>query len=160
MGRTPRLEKGRGLEILGIDGLRPWPGLARRTLVLVKLIIIAAILSLVIGAGWRASAAIYDAGYEKAELVQAEALDALKDEIARKAVEDWRAAQDVAGGEIDTEIRIVEKIRIVEREIPKIIEKIVEVKPDCADLPELGRLFTEQAEAANSRQADPAEDPG
>ncbi len=56
-------------------------------------------------------------------------------------------AKDV--GEV--EVQIVERIRVVEREIPRVIEKIVEVKPECASLPELGRLFTAQAQAANNQ---------
>ena len=48
--------------------------------------------------------------------------------------------------------------RVVEREIPKIIEKIVFVKPECTDLPEFGSLLSLQVEASNSRQAGISED--
>lgn len=125
-----------------------------------KLLLIAVILGMTITAGWKAAAAIDQAAYERAELDFREGLDAIKDKAAQDAVNDWKAAQAIAGDETDVEIRIVEKIRIVEREIPKIIEEIVYLKPECAVLPKLGVVFSTQAEASNSRSADITEDPG
>ncbi len=127
---------------------------------MIKLGLIALILGLVIGAGYKTFAAIDQAAYERAQLHFREGLDAIKDKAAEDAVDDWRAAQAVAGSETDVEIRIVEKIRIVEREVPKIIEKIIELKPECAVLPDFGILLSTQAEASNHRSADIAEDPG
>ena len=125
-----------------------------------KLAVIAIILSLGITAGWKASASIYESGYERAELHFQEGLAGIKDRAAKDAVDDGRAAQVIAGDATDVEIRIVETIRIVEREIPKYIDRIIEIKPDCADLPELGILFSAQAEASNSRSGSIAADPG
>ena len=127
---------------------------------MVRLILVAFILTAVITAGWKTYAAVDQAGYARAELHFREGLDAIKEQAALDALDDYRAAQAIAGTEIDDEIQIEEKIRIVEREVPKIIEKIVEVKPECSDLPELGVLFSAQAEASNSRTADPADDSG
>lgn len=125
-----------------------------------KLLLIALILGTVLGAGYKTYAAIDQAAYDRAQLDFREGLDAIKDKAAADAVDDWKAARAIAGDETDVEIRIVEKIRIVEREIPKIIEKIVLLKPECAVLPDLGILFSTQAEASNNRPADIAEDPG
>lgn len=125
-----------------------------------RLLLIAVILGMLMGAAWKAYAAIDQAAYERAQLHFATGLAEIKDKAAKDAVNDWKAAQAIAGTETDVEIRIVEKIRIVEREVPKIIEKIVLLKPECAVLPELGSLFSDQAAASNSRSADIAEDPG
>ena len=125
-----------------------------------KLVLIAFILSVLLASAWKAHALIDQAGYERAELHFQEGLAGIKDQAAKDAVDDWRAAQVIAGDATDVEIRIVETIRIVEREIPKYIDRIIEIKPDCADLPELGILFSAQAEASNSRSGSIAADPG
>ncbi|MEE9158964.1 MAG: hypothetical protein V3U60_11320 [Gammaproteobacteria bacterium] len=127
---------------------------------MVRLALIAFILTAVITAGWKTYAAIDQAAYTRAELDFREGLDAIKEKAAEDALDDYKAAQAVAGAQIDDEIQIEEKIRIVEREVPKIIEKIVEIKPECSNLPELGVLFSAQAEASNSRAADLADDSG
>lgn len=127
---------------------------------MIRLALIAFIVTAVLAGAYTAYSAIDEAGYARAELHFREGLDAIKEKAAQDAVDDWKAAQAVAGVAIDDEIQIEEKIRIIEREVPKYIEKIVEVKPECSDLPELGVLFSAQAEASNSRSADIAEDPG
>ncbi len=127
---------------------------------MMRLGLIALIIGLLIGAGYKTYAAIDQSAYERAQLHFTTGLAAIKDKAAKDAVQDWRAAQAIAGDETDVEIRIVEKIRIVEREVPKIIEKIVLLKPECAVLPELGRLFSDQAAASNHRSPSIAEDPG
>lgn len=125
-----------------------------------RMLLIALILGMLIGAAYKTYAAIDQAAYERAQLQFREGLDAIKDKAAEDAVDDWRAAQVVAGSETDVEIRIVERVRIIEREVPKIIEKIVLLKPECAVLPDFGILLSTQAEASNSREANIAEDPG
>ena len=127
---------------------------------MIRLGIIFGIICVLSAGAWKAYAAIDEAGYVRAELEFREGLAAIKDKAAADAVDDYRAAQAIAGEAIDAEIQIVETIRIVEREIPKYIDRIVEVKPECADLPEFGRLLSLQAEASNSRAGAIAPDPG
>ena len=127
---------------------------------MMRLGIILGIIVVLFGAGKWTHAKIDQEGYERAELHFQEGLAGIKDRAAKDAVDDWRAAQVIAGDATDVEIRIVETIRIVEREIPKYIDRIIEIKPDCADLPELGILFSAQAEASNSRSGSIAADPG
>lgn len=127
---------------------------------MIKLGIILAISTLFIGAGWKALASAEQAGYDRAGIEFAEALDVVRVNAAQDVADNWRAAQVIAGAETDIEIQIVETIRIVEREIPTYIDRIVEVKPECADLPELGSLFSIQAEASNNRSSGIAADPG
>jgi len=126
----------------------------------VKIVAILLILSALTAAGFKAYGMAQQSGRDAAELEFALSLDAIKTKAAEDAVRDWKAAQVIAGETTDAEIRIVEKIRVVEREIPKIIERIVEVKPECSDLPELGVLFSQQAEISNSRADRNTEDPG
>lgn len=125
-----------------------------------RLGIILGIIVVLSASAWKAHAIIDQAGYDRAELEFREGLDVIKDKAAQDAVDDWRAAQAIAGASTDAEIEIVETIRIIEREVPKYIERIVEVKPECADLPELGSLFSAQAKASNSRSGGIAEDSG
>jgi len=75
----------------------------------VKLIVIAVILSALLGSAWKAYALIDQAAYERAELDFREGLAAIKDEAAKQAVEDWKSAQEIAGDATDTEIKIVGK---------------------------------------------------
>ncbi len=132
-------------------------GLALR---MIKLGIILAIITVLLGAAWKALASAEQAGYDRAGIEFAEALDNVRTNAAEDVADNWRAALAIAGAETDVEIQIVETIRIVEREIPKYIDRIIEVKPECADLPELGSLFSVQAEASNNRSSGIAADPG
>ena len=127
---------------------------------MIKLGIILAIITVLLGAAWKALASAEQAGYDRAGVEFAEALDVVRANAAQDVEDNWRAAQVIAGAETDIEIQIVEKIRIVEREIPTYIERIVEVKPECRDLPELGSLFSIQAAASNNRSSSVAADPG
>lgn len=126
----------------------------------VRLGIILAIITVVLGSGWKAYAMIDRAGYDRATVEYQAEIAVIRAEAAQDVADNWRVAQAIAGAETDDEIRIVEKIRTVERDVPIYIEKIVEVKPECADLPELGGLFSIQAEAANNRSSGLAPDTG
>ncbi len=127
---------------------------------MIKLGIILAIITVLLGAAWKALASAEQAGYDRAGIEFSVALDNVRAQAAEDVADNWRAAQAIAGTETDVEIQIVEKIRILEREIPTYIERIVEVKPECSDLPELGSLFSIQAEASNNRSGSVAPDTG
>jgi len=127
---------------------------------MIRLAIILAIITILLGAAWKAYAVIDQAGYDRAQVEYGQAIDEIRAQAAQDVEDNWRVAQAIAGTETDIEIQIVEKIRIVEREIPTYIDRIVQVKPGCRDLPELGSLFSIQAEASNNRSAGTATDPG
>ncbi len=100
---------------------------------------------------WRVHANAYQAGYEDKDQEWRDVLELEAEQAAANKKEDEAHSENVATEESEKEIQIVEKIRVVEREVPKIIEKIITVKPECAVLPELGFVFSQQAEASNSQ---------
>lgn len=115
-----------------------------------KIYIYAALAVLIISTITFASHKIYHAGYDKRDSeVQAEIIAA--QEKARKEEEErWRETVAAAEAQIVIEERIVEKIREVEIEIPKVVEKIVTVSPECANLgTDYARLLNDQVRAAN-----------
>lgn len=119
-----------------------------------------AIIALVIGAAGAAAKSIHSSGYNKRDReVQQDILVA--QETARQDEEaKWKATVAAAEGQIVIEERIVEKIREVEIEIPKVVERIVTVTPECADLgPDYARLLNDQVRAANRIQSSEAADP-
>ena len=92
---------------------------------------------------------IYQNGYNEAELkwrtAQQAAIDAAVAENARV----WEIAVEEAAANIKTETVIEERIRYVDREVPKIVEKFV--IPECRDLgPDIQRLFNDAITAASS----------
>jgi len=92
--------------------------------------------------------AIYDAGWNAAVTSQEAEIEAVREEIREEEKVKWTAIVDAAEGTIVIEERIVERVRVVEKEVPKIIEKIVTVHPECSSLPELAGLFSSQARAS------------
>ena len=113
-----------------------------------------AIFILLVAATGAAAKYIHSAGYNKRDQeVQQDILDA--QESARKDEEaKWRDTVAAAEGQIVIEEKIVEKIRVVEKEIPRIVREIVEVKPECADLGDgFAGLYNDQVRAANSVQS-------
>ena len=88
----------------------------------------------------------YDAGYAAAVVEVEHQYQAAKDAAIKKRDEHWKAIVEQAEGQIVIEERIVEVIREVEVEIPRVVERIVEVAPECADLgDEFAGLLTQQA---------------
>ena len=85
------------------------------------------------GAKW-AHSAIWNAGWNAAIVEQTEAIRDAQDEAVAKARTEWENTAVIAETEIVIEERIVEVVRVIEKEIPKIVERIVEIAPDCADL--------------------------
>lgn len=100
------------------------------------------------------------AGYNKRDLeVNKEILAALeqqRDELQQH----WMKVVLATEAQIVVEEKIVEKIREVEVEIPTVVERIVEVKPECADLGDayVG-LLNNQVRAGNGIQVAAAADP-
>lgn len=95
----------------------------------------------------------YDAGYGKRDQETQQEIIEAQVEAERQRDEVWAAAVKAAQEQIRTEEVIVEKIREVEVEIPTVVEKIVEVHPECRDLgPDYAGLLNHQVRAANSLQ--------
>jgi len=120
-------------------------------------VILAGIIAGAIGTGLRWA---YTSGYDKRDQeVQQDIIDA--QETARADEEaKWKDTVAAAEATIVVEERIVEKIRVVEREIPKVVERIVEVTPECADLgPDFAGLLNDQIRASNGLQS-PEAPPG
>ena len=113
-----------------------------------------AIATLFIGAAGVSAKTIHSAGYNKRDQeVQQDILEA--QETARQAEENkWAQTVAEAEGTVVIEERIVETIREVEIEIPTVVDRIVEVSPECADLgPDFASLLNNQVRAANRVQS-------
>lgn len=96
---------------------------------------------------------IYDAGYNAAELKWQTAQQAAINEAVDAAREQWEAASDAAEENIRVETEIVERVRIVEREVPRIVREVV--PGECRDLgPDIQRLFNDAITASSPTPAD------
>ena len=119
-----------------------------------------AIFVLLVTAAGAAAKSIHSAGYNKRDqevqqdIIEAQ-LQAEKDAEAR-----WSASVVAATQAIRVEERIIEQIREVEIEVPTVVERIVEVTPECADLGDAyAGLLNNQIRAGNGIQiATPADD--
>lgn len=115
-----------------------------------------------IAAATAGTKAIYDAGFNAATVAQdAEIRKAERDAVA-KARQEWENTTEIAAAEIVVEERIVERVRIVEKQIPQIVERIVTVAPECSDLgPDFAGLLNAQvgsgSDRSNSGAASPPE---
>jgi len=85
------------------------------------------------GAKW-AHSAVYDSGWNAAVVKQVELIREAQDEAVAKALTEWQNTAALAERNIVVEEKIVEVIRVVEKEIPTIVERIVEITPECNDL--------------------------
>lgn len=121
-----------------------------------KLYVIAGLaIALMLFAYW-AHGKVYDSGYADATAAQQKLAIEEQNKAIEQARVEWELTAAAGEREIIIEERIVEKIRVVEREIPTVVERIVEVTPECADLgPDFLGLFNAAISASNS-----GEDPG
>jgi len=119
--------------------------------------ILGAITALLAFAKW-AHGEIYQAGYNDAELRwQAAQQQAINDAVA-EARRNTALAYAAAMENIEREVEIVERVRVVEREVPKIVERVV--VPECRDLgPDIQRVWNDAIRAANNLSGQTADDP-
>jgi len=97
---------------------------------------------------------IYQNGYNEAELKWRTAQQEAIDEAVADARRDTALVYAEAMRNIENETEIIERIRVVEREVPKIVKEYV--IPECRDLgPDIQRVFND-AIAAASGQSLPA----
>jgi len=116
-----------------------------------------AALTALLGSAWVAYDRIYDSGYDAARVkYQSEKLHAIELALAAARAQ-WAESQEAAEVQIVVEEKIVERIRVVEREVPKIVEKFVPA--ECHDLgPDIRRLFNDAIRAGNSDEGSDSAD--
>ena len=119
-----------------------------------------AIVVLVVGVATAAAKSIHSAGYNKRDQeVQQDIIDA-QQLAAEQAEARWSASVVAATEAIRVEERIVEQIREVEILVPTIVDRIVTVTPECADLgPAYAGLLNDQVRAGNGIQIAAPTDP-
>ena len=101
-----------------------------------------------------AYSAVYNSGFGAAQIqFQQMAIEQQNDAIEAARLR-WEADQEAAGKQIVVEERIVERIKIVREEIPMVVERIVEITPECSDLgPDFLGLYNAAINASNSGSA-------
>lgn len=85
------------------------------------------------GAKW-AHSTIWNSGWNAAVVEQTALIQTAREDAVAKALTEWQNTAVIAETEIVIEERIVEVIRVIEKEIPVIVERIVTVTPECSDL--------------------------
>lgn len=116
----------------------------------------------VIGAIGGVYAKGHAAGYNKRDLEAQKEIVQAQVDSAENLLASFEAGQAATEATIVVEEKIVEKIREVEVEVPTVVEQIVEVTPECADLGDAyAGLLNNQVSAGNGIQiaapADPAD---
>lgn len=76
----------------------------------------------------------WQSGYDAAQLEVSRGIQARIDAAVERERQQWENLTEIAEDTMTAEIQIVEVERIVEREIPVVVEKIVERTPECSDL--------------------------
>lgn len=115
----------------------------------VRVWLIAGGLAAAVGSAWVAYNKIYQAGYDAAQVkYQTEQLRAVEDALASARAE-WEVSRAAGEAEVIVEEKIVERVRVVEREVPRVVERVV--RAECRDLgPDVQRLFNDAIRAGGS----------
>ena len=101
---------------------------------------------------------IYDAGWNAAVIEQRNVIIEKQQEAVAAARLEWEATAEIAEAQVIVEEKIVEVVRTVEKEIPKVVERIVTVAPECSDLGDgFARLLNDQARAGVGGENDSAD---
>lgn len=99
-------------------------------------------------------------GYDKRNLEVMQDIEEAREQERKDRDAHWRSVVDATEAQIVIEERIVEKIREVEIEVPTVVERIVEVKPECADLGDAyAGVLNNQVRAGNGIQIAAPTDP-
>jgi len=99
---------------------------------------------------------IYGAGYSAAELKWREAQQVAINAAVADERDKWSLAVKAAQENIRIETVIDERVRIVEREVPTVVERVV--PSECRDLgPDIQRLFNDAIAASGNLQGEGAE---
>lgn len=118
----------------------------------IKALVYAGIFSLVMATAWTVYNKIWTSGYNTAQVeLQSESIKAANAAV-KKAKAEWEASAAAAEAQILVEEKIVEKIRVIEKEIPAVVESIA---PECRDLgPEFLGMFNGFIDAAGNQRDD------
>lgn len=100
----------------------------------IKIAIGAVVIIALLVAAKGAHTAIYNAGWNAAIVTQDLLIEQEKQAAVAKAFRQWENMNTIAEDNIVIEERIVEKVRTIEKKIPIVVERIVEVTPECRDL--------------------------
>lgn len=104
------------------------------------------------GLKW-AHSTVYKAGWNAAIVEQERLIADAKDEARNQEREFWEAVVAAAEDNVIVEEKIVEVIKEVERKIPVVVDRIVEVNPACNDLgDDFAGLLNEQIRASADRE--------
>jgi hypothetical protein len=92
----------------------------------------------------------YEAGWNDHKVATQQGAIEEQNKAIEKRMAEWIATQAAAEPVIITEEKIVEKIRVVTKEVPKVVEKFVAA--ECRDLgPEYAGLLNDAVRASNQR---------
>ena len=94
----------------------------------------------------------HSAGYNKrdrevqAQIIKVQEQTRFEEELR------WASAVTAALDQVKTEVKIVEKINVVEKQVPKIVERVRIERPECTDYfgNSYAGLLNDQVRAANS----------
>jgi len=107
---------------------------------------------MIIGAVTTAYKVIDKNGYDRAVKEQQAAGIKAQNKAIEKRMKEWIDTQAAAKPVIIIEEKIVEKIRVVTKEVPRVVERIITIKPECNDLGvEYAGLLNSAVRASNQR---------
>jgi hypothetical protein len=106
--------------------------------------------TILIGGAWKVLHMADQMGYDRAKFEVQRAAVKQQNEAVEEERKKWQATLAIAEGQIEIREVIVEKIRVVEKEIPKIIETI---KFECRDLgADFMRVFNDSIRIGSDNQ--------
>lgn len=112
----------------------------------------------VLGFAKWAHGAVYEQGWNAANVANFEVQQEAIAEAVNEARIQWDLSVVAATDNIIIEERIVERVEFVEREVIKIVERVV--VPECRDLgPDIQRVFNDAIRAAFGGEGENATDP-
>lgn len=127
-----------------------------------KVLIGAGLVVTIAVAGWQAYRHVYNSGYRDAELQYERAYREALDGALAEARENWELAAAAAEKEVRIETEIVERIRVVERDVPRVVVRTVPA--ECRDLGDgVRRVFNQAITAGGDHERSDATftpDPG
>ena len=102
----------------------------------------------------------HSSGYDKRDAEIRDDAIIAQNEAIEKRMAEWIETQAQAEPVIVVEEKIVEKIRVIEKDVPRVVEKIVTIRSECRDLgDDFAGVLNAQIDASNAREdsiADPA----
>jgi len=124
----------------------------------VKLYVYLALAVVLIAAAKWGHSIVYKSGWNAAVVEQGVLIRNAQREAIDIARKEWENTAALANELIESEERIVERVTIVEKRIPQIVEKIVTITPECFDLgADFAELLNAQVGSGSDRSNDSAD---